>query len=192
VGRLGARWGGRGVASWLLAGLLAAGCQKKDDVVKHIIYNGPQLETENVVELLSDSARLHIRLTAPLEQVFDNSDRLYPKGTTVTIYDKPGKVIVNTIKARWAKFDNAKQLFILRGAVKVANVPEQQQLDTEELFYNRSQQKIYTDSAMFVRVQTPTEVLTGNGLTANQDFSRYGIHRPKGNFTLAEAQRLGK
>jgi len=180
------------VAGLLLAGLLAAGCQKKDDAVKRIIYNGPLFETENVVTLLSDSARLHIRLTAPLEQVFENSDRLYPKGTTVTIYDKPGKVIVNTIKSRWAKFDNAKQLYILRGAVKVANVPEKQQLDTEELFYNRSQQKIYTDSAMFVRVQTPTEVLTGYGLTANQDFSRYGIHRPKGVFSLAEAQRLGK
>lgn len=192
MGRLGARWEGRGAAALLLAGLLAAGCQKKDDAVKHIIYNGPLFETENVVTLLSDSARLHIRLTAPLEQVFENSDRLYPKGTTVTIYDKPGKIIVNTIKARWAKFDNAKQLYILRGAVKVANVPEKQQLDTEELFYNRSQQKIYTDSAMFVRVQTPTEVLTGYGLTANQDFSRYGIHRPKGVFSLAEAQRLGK
>ncbi|AMR28130.1 hypothetical protein A0257_14230 [Hymenobacter psoromatis] len=180
------------MAGLLLAGLLTAGCHQKDDVVKRIIYNGPQLETENVVTLLSDSARLHIRLTAPLEQVFENSDRLYPKGAIVTVYDKPGKIVVNTIKARWAKFDNAKQLYILRGAVKVANVPEKQQLNTEELFYNVSQQKIYTDSDMFVRVQTPTEVLTGYGLTANQNFSRYGIHRPKGVFTLAEAQRLGK
>ncbi len=192
MGRLGARWGGRGVAGLLLAGFLAVGCQKKDDVVKRIIYNGPQLETENVVTLLSDSARLHIRLTAPLEQIFENSDKVYPKGASVTVYDKPGKIIVNTIKARWAKFDNAKQVYILRGAVEVANVPEKQQLETEELFYNQSQQKIYTDSAMFVRVQTPTEVLTGYGLTANQDFSRYGIHRPKGIFSLAEAQRLGK
>ena len=188
-----AKGGGRAAAGLLLAGLLAAaGCQKKEEAPQRITYNGPLFETDNVVTLLSDSARLHVRLTAPLEQVFDNSDRLYPQGATVTIYDKPGKVVVNTINSKWAKFDNAKQLYILRGTVKVANVPEQQQLATEELFYNRSQQKIYTDSAMFVRVQTPTEVLTGNGLTANQDFSRYGIHQPKGEFTLAEAQRLGK
>ncbi len=192
MGRLGAKWGGRGVAGWLLAGLLAAGCQKKEEAPKRIIYSGPLLESENVVELLSDSARLHIRLTAPLEQIFENSDKLYPKGAAVEFYDKPGKLIINTINAKWVKFDNAKQLYILRGTVKVANVPEKQQLNTEELFYNRGQQKIYTDSAMFVRVQTPTEVLTGNGLTANQDFSRYGIHRPKGIFSLAEAQRLGK
>ena len=182
--------------SWRVVGLLLAvalvGCQEKQKEVKPVLYTGPLIETDNVVTLLSDSARLHVRLTSPLEQRFENSDILYPKGDTVTFYDKPGKLIVNTLFAKWVKFDNAKQLYIMRGAVKVANVPQQQTLDTEELFYNRAQQKIYTDSAMFVRIQTPTEVLTGNGLTANQDFSRYGILQPKGVFSLAEAQRLGQ
>jgi LPS export ABC transporter protein LptC len=175
----------------LLAGLAVA-CQTKEKAPPKVIYNGPLMETTNVVTLLSDSARLKIRLTAPVEQVFENSDRLYPKSATVTFYDKAGKLIVNTLFARWVKFDNAKQLYIMRGAVKVSNVPQQQTLTTEELFYNQNQRKIYTDSAMFVRVQTPTEVLTGYGLTANQDFSRYGILRPVGTFTLDQAQSLGK
>jgi LPS export ABC transporter protein LptC len=188
-GRLQRSFGG--VASLLLAASLG-GCQPKEQEAKPVVYTGPLIETENVVTLLSDSARLHIRLTSPLEQRFENNDILYPKGVTVTFYDKPGKLIINTLVAKWGKFDNAQQLYIMRGAVKVANVPQQQSLDTEELFYNRAQQKIYTDSAMFVRVQTPTEVLTGYGLSANQDFSRYGIHKPKGVFSLAEAQRLGQ
>ena len=176
----------------LAAGLLPASCSKQAEAPAQIIYKGPLLETENVVTLLSDSARLHIRLAAPLEQRFENNDLLYPKGVSVTFYDKPGKLVVNTLQAKWGKFDNSQQLYIMRGAVKVTNVPQQQHLDTEELFYNRMQQKIYTDSAMFVRVQTPTEVLTGYGLTANQDFSRYGIHRPIGTFTLEQAQSQGK
>ncbi len=184
--------GGRRRAALLLAGLLAGGCQKKEEAPKKVVYTGPLLETEHVVTLLSDSARLHARLTAPLAQRFENGDLLYPKSAVITFYDKPGRKVVNTINAKWVKFDNAKQLYILRGAVRVANVPEQQTLHTEELFYNRSQQKIYTDSAMFVRVQTPAEVLTGYGLTANQDFSRYGIRRPTGTFTLPQAQGLGK
>ncbi len=185
------QWGWGDVAGLGLA-LLLAGCQAKDKEAKPVVYTGPLVETENVLTLLSDSARLHIRLTSPLEQRFENSDILYPKGVTVTFYDKPGKQVINTLVAKWGKFDNAQQLYIMRGAVKVANVPQQQTLDTEELFYNRAKQKIYTDSAMFVRIQTPTEVLTGNGLTANQDFSRYGILQPKGVFSLAEAQRLGQ
>jgi LPS export ABC transporter protein LptC len=181
----------RGFGGLVLATALV-GCQPKEQEAKPVAYTGPLMETENVVTLLSDSARLHIRLTAPLEQRFENSDILYPKGVTVTFYDKPGKLVINTLVAKWGKFDNAQQLYIMRGAVKVANVPQQQVLNTEELFYNRGQQKIYTDSAMFVRVQTPTEVLTGYGLSANQDFSRYGIHRPVGTFTLNQAQSLGQ
>lgn len=179
-------------AGALVAGLLLVGCDKKDAALKRVVYTGPLLETDNVVTLLSDSARLHIRLTAPLEQNFENSDRLYPKGVTVTFYDKPGKLIVNTLVAKWAKFDNSKQLYIMRGAVKVANVPQQQILNTEELFYDSNKQKIYTDSAMFVRVQTPTEVLIGNGLSANQDFSSYRLYHPIGTFTIDQAKSLGQ
>jgi LPS export ABC transporter protein LptC len=185
------RWGASLMAGALLMGLATA-CQTKEKEAPRVIYNGPLFETENVVTLLSDSARLHARLTAPLEQIFENGDKLYPKSAKVIFYDKPGKLVVNTIFANWVKFDNAKQLYILRGKVNVANVPQQQTLKTEELFYNSNQRKIYTDTAMFVRVQTPTEVLTGTGLTANQDFSRYGIRQPKGIFSLAEAERLGK
>jgi LPS export ABC transporter protein LptC len=183
---------GASLAACVLLAGLAVACQPKEKEAPRVIYNGPLLETDNVVTLLSDSARLHVRLTARLEQRFENSDILYPKGVTVTFYDKMGKLIVNTLVAKWGKFDNAKQLYIMRGAVKVANVPQQQTLTTEELFYNRNQQKIYTDSAMFVRVQTPTEVLTGYGLTANQDFSRYSILRPVGTFSIDQAQSLGK
>lgn len=189
-GRSGRGWSSGSIAGLLLAALV--GCQEKQQEAPPVMYTGPLIETDNVVTLLSDSARLHVRLTSPLEQRFENSDILYPKGATVTFYDKPGKLVINTLFAKWVKFDNAKQLYIMRGTVKVANVPQQQTLNTEELFYNRSQQKIYTDSAMFVRVQTPTEVLTGYGLTANQDFSRYGIHRPVGTFTLDQAQSMGK
>lgn len=172
--------------------LLAAACQDKEVDPKQVVYNGPLSVTENVVTMLSDSARPHIRLTAPLEERFENNDVRYRKSVAVTFYDKPGQLVVNTIQAKWAKYENSKQLYILRGDVRVANLPQQQKLNTEELFYDRGKQKIYTDSSMYVRVETPTEVLTGYGLTANQDFSRYGIRRPTGIFTLEEAKTLGK
>lgn len=181
------RWG----AMLLAAGLLAA-CKQEEEAPKLPPYTGPLLETENVRTILSDSARPHIRLASPLEQRFENGDLLYPKSAVLTFYDKPGKVIVNTIQAKWIKYDSNRQLYIARGDVRVANVPEQQKLNTEELFYDRTKQKIYTDNKMFVRVETPAEVLTGYGLAANQDFSRYSILRPVGTFTLEEARSQGK
>jgi LPS export ABC transporter protein LptC len=110
----------------------------------------------------------------------------------VTFYDKPGKLIVNTLEAKWGKYESNRQLYIMRGDVRVANVPDQQKLNTEELFYDRGKQQIYTDRKMGVRVETPTQVILGYGLTANQDFSRYSLQKVTGTFTLEEARAQGK
>lgn len=185
------------VRGWVRLTLLAAGfglgsCGKQDAAGPLTTYKGPLMETANVETLVSDSARLQFRLNSPLEQQFENGDILYPKGVTVTFYDRPGRMIVNTLQANYGKFDKNKQLYIMRGDVRVANVPKAQKMNTEELFYDKAKKLIYTDTAMFVRVETPTEVLTGHGLTANQDFSRYRILEPKGVFTLEQARAQGQ
>jgi LPS export ABC transporter protein LptC len=179
----------------LAAALLAAGslasCADKETAAKPVVYNGPLVETTNVETLVSDSARLQLRLTAPLEQQYENGDMLYRKSVHVQVYDKPGTMVVNTMDAKFGKLDKAKQLYTMRGDVRVANVPQQQTLRTEELFYDKLKHKIYTDTAMAVRIQTPTEVLTGYGMEASEDFSRYKIKRPVGTFTLQQAKDQG-
>lgn len=171
-----------------LAGLALAGCDKKTAAGPKLVYTGPFMETVNVRTLVSDSAKLKFQLTAPLEQQFENGDVLYPKGMVVTFYSADGKKnIVNTLTAKYGKVDKAKNLYIMRGDVRVVNVPQEQRMNTEELFFNKSKQLIYTDSAMFVKVTTPTEYLTGYGLTANQNFSRYRILRPEGVFAAPQA-----
>jgi LPS export ABC transporter protein LptC len=178
-------WGTWGLA--LLAGLALLGCDQKKATGPLKAYTGPLMETTNVLTLFSDSAKLKLRLTAPLEQQFENGDVVYPKGMTVTFYQNDGKTVVNTLTAKYGKVDKLKSLYIMRGAVKVVNVPQQQRMNTEELFFNKAKQQIYTDSAMKVYVETPTERLEGYGLTANQDFSRYRITRPTGFFDKVSA-----
>lgn len=173
----------------LLAGLLLAACQETSDTAKPVPYNGPLMQTEHVRLLISDSARLQIRLTAPLEEDYENGDRLYPKGARVLFYDKPGKVVLNTIQAKWVKYTSNEQRYTLRGDVRVANEPKQQRLFTEELFYDRNKQKIYTDPKRFVRVQSPVDSLTGYGLEANQDFSRYRVLRLSGRLDASGTQQ---
>ena len=165
----------------LLAGLSLAACEKKAATGPMLVYTGPLMETTNVRTLVSDSAKLKFQLTAPLEQRFENSDLVYPRGAMVTFYSADGKKnVINTLTAKYAKYDKAKNLYIMRGDVRVTNVPEQQRLHTEEMFFDKTKQLIYTDSAMFVKVETPTEYIDGYGLTANQNFSRYSIKRPTG------------
>lgn len=173
----------------VVALLVLTGCEKKTVAGPKLVYNGPLTETTNVKTLFSDSAKLKFQLTAPLQQQFDNGDVIYPKGVKVIFYSSDGKRnVVNTLSAKYGKSNKATSIYTMRGKVEVANVPQQQRLDTEELFFDQNKQVIYTDSAMFVKVTTPTELLTGYGLTANQDFSRYGIIDPKGVFAAPATQ----
>ena len=159
------------------------GCDKQKLTGPRMVYNGPFMETTNVLTLVSDSAKLKFQLTAPLEQRYENGDDVYPKGMLVTFYSADGKkTIINTLTAKYGKFEKAKNLYTMRGAVRVINVPEQQNLATEELFFDQNKQLIYTDSAMLVEVTTPYEHLKGHGLSANQNFSRYRIYSPIGEF----------
>lgn len=173
-----------GVAGLLL--VAAMGCQKQEaDPSKKFIYKGPILETTNVVTLISDSAKLQVKLTGPLEQQFDGGDMVYPKSVKVTFFSKDGKSVVNTLRGNYGKYDKAKNLYLLRGDVRVKNEEKQQSLKTEELFYDKQKGTIYTDK--FVHIETPTERLEGYGMTATQDFSRYTILKPTGVFTVEQS-----
>ncbi|TGD78053.1 LPS export ABC transporter periplasmic protein LptC [Hymenobacter wooponensis] len=169
--------------SLVVSGLMS--CQKQEEVQKKVVkYEGPMLETSNVLTLMSDSARLRLRLKAPLEQIFQNGDQVYPKGVNLTFLDKDGSTVINTIKGNYGKLDKTKNLYIVRGDVQVTNIEKQQRMNTEEAFYDKNKALIYTQKQTEVRVTTPTESLTGRGLTANQDFSRYTILTPTGVFAV--------
>lgn len=176
---------------WAILAALGA-CQKKaeEKPAEKFVYKGPTLETTNVHTYFSDSARLQVQLKAKLEQTFENGDLVYPKGVDMTFYAKDGHV-VNTLHGKYAKYTRADNRYVVRGDVRVRNEEKQQSLKTEELFYDRPQARIYTDSAMAVTVQTPTERLEGFGLTANEDFSRYKISKPTGIFAV-DAMGAGK
>ncbi|WP_400192739.1 LPS export ABC transporter periplasmic protein LptC [Hymenobacter sp. B81] len=172
-------------ALWLSAALLLPACRDKSTgPVAKQVYTGPILETVQAITLFSDSARLQVRLQAPLEQQFENGDLVYPKGVKATFFERDGVTVVNTLQGQYGRYTRASNLYVIRGDVRVRNEIKQQSLQTEELFYDRARARIYTKPDMNVRVQTPTEVLTGKGLEANEDFSRYTISKPEGVFTI--------
>ncbi|WP_162910789.1 LPS export ABC transporter periplasmic protein LptC [Hymenobacter oligotrophus] len=173
------QWG----ALLLGAALALVGCQEKAaEPAKKVVYTGPTLETSNVTTLFSDSARLQVRLTAPLEQTFENGDLVYPKGVNIVFYAKDGTTVVNNLRGNYGKYTRTENVYVVRGDVRVRNEQKQQGMRSEELYYDRPRARIYTQK--FVRVETPTEILTGQGLEANEDFSRYKILKPEGVFTL--------
>ena len=146
-------------------------------------YKGPIMETANVQTLYSDSARLKIKLNAALQQQFENGDGVYPKGLNLTFLDDLGRV-TTTLRANYGRYDKETDSYLARGNVVVKNIAKNETLETEELRWSKQKQKITTDK--FVKIRTADEILTGHGLEANQDFSRYRILKPSGIFSVKQ------
>ncbi|RNI26956.1 LPS export ABC transporter periplasmic protein LptC [Rufibacter latericius] len=157
-------------------------CQKADENIKPIQYNGPTSETYNQVTIYSDSAQMKLKLSAPVEQQLQNGDIIYTKGMYITFYEenKPTTIIT----AKYGRYDKAKDQYVARNDVVVKNIVKNEQLNTEELFWERQKQSIFTDK--FVRITSTEEVVTGVGLTAKQDFSDYTLKQFSGSFVLKQ------
>ncbi|WP_181304842.1 LPS export ABC transporter periplasmic protein LptC [Rufibacter sp. XAAS-G3-1] len=172
-------------ASLLAALLLSAfswSCQQGEETIKPIEYNGPSSETYNQVTIYSDSAKMKLKLSAPVEQQLQNGDIIYPKGMYITFYEEETPTTI--ITAKYGRYDKAKDQYFARNDVVVKNIVKKEQLNTEELFWERQKQSIFTDK--FVRITSVDEVVTGVGLTAKQDFSDYTLKQFSGSFVLKQ------
>ncbi len=162
--------------------LLAAGCTDDlKDPDKEIKYEGPLRETENVLTLYSDSAKILIKLQAKVQQDFENGDAVFPEGIYVEFYDKQGAVS-STLRSNYAKQERNKDLFLVRGNVVLDNIAKKEKLETEELYWNKAKDRLYSDK--FVKVTTPERMLTGTGLETNQNFFPYKVLNVTGIFDL--------
>lgn len=164
--------------------LLTLGCGKDlKDPDKEIKYTGPFRETAQVLTLYSDSAKVRVKLQAPLQEDYENGDMVFPDGIDVEFYEE-GEAVTSTLRANYGKQESNKDLYLVRGNVIVHNLQKQEKLETEELYWNKAKAQIYTDK--FVKITTPEEILMGQGLQANQDFSSYRIKKVTGVFSLQE------
>jgi LPS export ABC transporter protein LptC len=144
-------------------------------------YKGPVSMVKDVELLYSDSARVKIKLKAPLQEELENGNRVFNEGVYIEFFNEKGTV-GSTIEGDQGKYDKKSNMYTVRGNVVVINKEKDETLRTEELFWKPKTGKITTEK--YVEIETDGELLTGNGLTANQDFSYYEITRPKGIFSI--------
>lgn len=146
-------------------------------------YTGPMTSLSNVVNLLSDSGIVKVRLKAPKQLELKNGNQEFPEGLNVEFFDKDGTVS-SVLTANEGAFNKTSNVFTATGNVIVKNIKTNEQLNTEILYWNRKEKRVYTDK--FVTIKTEDELLQGEGLTAAQDFSTYKIDKPTGSFILED------
>lgn len=125
-----------------------------------------------------------MQLNAPKQDNFEGGDVEWPNGAFVEYYDKAGINITTMFRANYVYYTKEDELYHATGNVIVRNYETGDELTTEELFWDEKNEEYYTEK--FVTLISDGEVHTGEGLTANQDFSEYQILKPSGTFTLED------
>lgn len=98
------------------------------------------------------------------------------KGLKIEMFDDSLKV-TTTLTARYGRYYETQNNVLIRDSVVIINA-KGEKLNTDELVWNQSVQKFFTEKP--VRITTPTQVMYGNGLESNQDFTEYEITNPTG------------
>ncbi|CAN5456785.1 hypothetical protein BH23BAC1_BH23BAC1_02310 [soil metagenome] len=168
-----------------LAIMLMAACSTDEDIKNFREYTGPVLEVDSSLTLYSDSAKVRVKVIAAKQFEFSNGNQEFPEGIYIEFYEVDG-VLSSTLKADKGFYTKESDLYTAIGNVILISLLKDEKLNTEELFWKRIEQRVYTDK--FVRIETNEDILTGEGLTAKQDFSSYKILKPAGTYSIEAEQ----
>jgi LPS export ABC transporter protein LptC len=139
----------------------------------------PEMTARDIEILYSENARVQIKLTSPLlvSKTLEEPVLLFPKGFTVFFYDS-AMTLTSTITAEYGISYEKKKLMEARSNVVVENLEKGEKLNTEELFWDRDKQIIYSNS--FVKLTSSATVIMGDGLTSKEPFEELVISHPTG------------
>ncbi len=135
---------------------------------------------DSVTMIYTDSAQLKVIMKATRMLLFSKNVKepltILPKGLFVTFFDEDEKISA-TLKANYGlRYDLTKRMEA-KYAVEVIN-RNGEKLETEKLIWDENTKKIYTDA--FVKITTAKEIIMGNGMESNQDFTKYEIKKVTG------------
>ena len=144
------------------------------------------IETIKDCEIIySDSAKVRVLLNATLMNRYADEDSYveFKDGLKVQFFDVNGEK-ESELNADYAIVDDKKDLMLAQNNVVVRNV-DGDILETEKLNWNKQKEEIFTDE--FVKITTENEVIFGQGLVSNQNFSKYSIRKIKGTITINQS-----
>lgn len=138
----------------------------------------PDQILKDVEILYSTKGEVQFKLKAPILKQYSGKEAYneMPEGVDIEIFDSTLKVTTKLTSNYAIDISYADKMEAKYDVIVVNDKGEQ--LNTEHLVWNKKTSKITSD--VFVKITTETQVLMGDGLIANQDFTNYRILKPRG------------
>jgi len=145
----------------------------------------PRLHATDITTVISDSGITRYRISASVWNVYDRAAQPYwdfPKGIHLEKFDQNLKVDAS-IHSKYARFNEYDKVWELKGKVRMTNL-KGELFETEQLFWNQGQQRIYSDSV--VKITQATSIIYAVGFEANEQMTKYLFKSTKGIFPVEE------
>jgi LPS export ABC transporter protein LptC len=162
-------------------------CRESVDPSAMAAYEGPINSAMDIHILHSDSAVLRSEITAPKQLEFANGNLEFPEGIDIQLFNVNGQ-LETTLRADRGFFMRDQNLYRGEGDVQVKNLSKDQRLQTEEIFWNQAEKKIYTEK--FVTIQERQTIFNGTGMEADDSFSNYRLKKVRDSRTVLPGEGL--
>lgn len=172
--------------------LLLVACENDIELVNLIgsPQKLPQESATDIETIYSDSAEVKIKLTSPRMDHYTGKLPYVemPEGVKVLFYDDKMNVKSQLTSQYAIRYEAERRMEAKRKVVVVNEKGEK--LETEHLIWDEATRTIRTES--FVKITTADEVIWGDGLESNQDFTKYRILKPQGTINIKDAEEEKK
>lgn len=170
----------------LLASLPA--CRNDIETVRSLEFVDtlPEMTADDIEIIYSERGKVQIRLVSPRlisKEEDDEPILIFPDGFTVYFYDSIMKP-TSTISADYGISYEKKKIMEARHNVVVVNTEKDEQLNTEELFWDRNKEVIYSET--FVKITSGEQVIYGEGLYSKQPFDVMEVYKTSGVLEIRE------
>ncbi len=169
---------------WIGMLFLGFSCQNSQEKLRKFALN-PDMKKEtgkDVTVLYSDSGKVTARIMAPtmLRDLTDKPVTEMPDGIEAIFYDRNGEISSKLTANRAINYTATGTMEAYGNVIVINELGDT--LRTEKLIWLEQEDKVYTDQ--FVRINTPEEVIYGDGFESNQRFTRYRILNIRGTVAL--------
>ncbi len=161
---------------FILCTLIFLSCENDEKVVKAFFEKKLGVDKAlNIESYMSQAGKMKAKLTAPVMLRYqDTSSRMeLPNSLHIDFYDSTLRV-ESKLDALYANYYENDNKIFLRDSVRVYNT-KGDTLFCTELWWDQRIQKFFTEKP--VRIHTADLIMSGEGLSAPQDFKTFEIYK---------------
>ncbi|MGM9736268.1 MAG: LPS export ABC transporter periplasmic protein LptC [Candidatus Cryptobacteroides sp.] len=178
----------RMIATATAVAFIVYSCKGKLAEADSLVLDETPVQTvEGMFVVHTENGLIQMRMEADLMERYENdtlSYELFPKGFAVYGYTDEERLETEIVSdnARHLKYKDGREKWEAFGNVVVKNLIKQEVMETDTLYWDQQNEKIYTDC--YVRMYSPDGFMQGYGMESDQrarnsilrkPFNSYGI-----------------